>query len=229
VLAIAVGIADGLGLGANTRAAMITRGLAEIARLGAALGAANRNADGSGPASATWCFDARSRSVLTQPAARGHESARRHSTPRAPGWADFAERPRCGLVSSQHQVAEAARPISVSVSAPSAAPRRAISASPTDHFPGGIKPARVGTEAQPVGDADRDGEHVLGRAAVSTPTMSSECSAEPSPSGRRRCVRRRRRRTRPPVTAVAIRTPVSFANAAGNDGHARACAQLLGD
>ena len=39
VLAIGVGIADGLGLGANTRAAMITRGLAEISRLGAALGA----------------------------------------------------------------------------------------------------------------------------------------------------------------------------------------------
>jgi glycerol-3-phosphate dehydrogenase (NAD(P)+) len=39
VLAIAVGIADGLGLGANTRAAMITRGLNELARLGAALGA----------------------------------------------------------------------------------------------------------------------------------------------------------------------------------------------
>ena len=39
VLAIAVGIADGLGLGANTRAAMITRGLNEIRRLGAALGA----------------------------------------------------------------------------------------------------------------------------------------------------------------------------------------------
>ncbi len=39
VLAIAVGIADGLGLGANTRSAMITRGLNEIARLGTALGA----------------------------------------------------------------------------------------------------------------------------------------------------------------------------------------------
>lgn len=39
VLAIAVGIADGLGLGANTRAALITRGLGEIARLAAALGA----------------------------------------------------------------------------------------------------------------------------------------------------------------------------------------------
>lgn len=39
VLAIAAGIADGLGLGANTRAALITRGLAELMRLGEALGA----------------------------------------------------------------------------------------------------------------------------------------------------------------------------------------------
>jgi len=39
VLAIAVGIADGLGYGANTRAALITRGLAEIMRLAIALGA----------------------------------------------------------------------------------------------------------------------------------------------------------------------------------------------
>lgn len=38
VLAIAAGISDGLGLGLNARAALITRGLAEIARLGAALG-----------------------------------------------------------------------------------------------------------------------------------------------------------------------------------------------
>jgi len=38
VLAIAVGICDGLGLGQNARAALITRGLAELARLGAALG-----------------------------------------------------------------------------------------------------------------------------------------------------------------------------------------------
>jgi glycerol-3-phosphate dehydrogenase (NAD(P)+) len=39
VMAIGVGIADGLNLGANTRAAIITRGLAEIMRLGEALGA----------------------------------------------------------------------------------------------------------------------------------------------------------------------------------------------
>ncbi|MDR1968878.1 MAG: NAD(P)-dependent glycerol-3-phosphate dehydrogenase, partial [Burkholderiaceae bacterium] len=39
VLAIATGLADGLHLGLNARAALITRGLAETARLGVALGA----------------------------------------------------------------------------------------------------------------------------------------------------------------------------------------------
>ena len=39
VLAIATGIADGLALGLNARAALITRGLAEMTRLGVALGA----------------------------------------------------------------------------------------------------------------------------------------------------------------------------------------------
>ena len=39
VMAIATGAADGLGLGLNARAALITRGLAEITRLGLALGA----------------------------------------------------------------------------------------------------------------------------------------------------------------------------------------------
>lgn len=39
VLAIATGLCDGLGLGLNARAALITRGLAEITRLGLALGA----------------------------------------------------------------------------------------------------------------------------------------------------------------------------------------------
>jgi len=38
VLAIAAGVADGLGFGANTRAALITRGLNEIIRLGIQLG-----------------------------------------------------------------------------------------------------------------------------------------------------------------------------------------------
>jgi glycerol-3-phosphate dehydrogenase (NAD(P)+) len=39
VIAIAVGMADGMGFGDNAKASLITRGLAETARLGAALGA----------------------------------------------------------------------------------------------------------------------------------------------------------------------------------------------
>lgn len=39
VMAIATGIADGLALGLNARAALVTRGLAEMTRLGVALGA----------------------------------------------------------------------------------------------------------------------------------------------------------------------------------------------
>lgn len=39
VLAIAAGISDGMGLGDNARAALVTRGLAELARLGTAMGA----------------------------------------------------------------------------------------------------------------------------------------------------------------------------------------------
>lgn len=42
VMAIAAGISDGLGLGASARAALITRGLAEIIRLGVAMGADER-------------------------------------------------------------------------------------------------------------------------------------------------------------------------------------------
>ena len=39
VMAIAAGVCDGLGLGHNSRAALVTRGLAEMSRLGAACGA----------------------------------------------------------------------------------------------------------------------------------------------------------------------------------------------
>ena len=39
VIALAAGMADGLGYGDNTKAALITRGMAEIARLGLAMGA----------------------------------------------------------------------------------------------------------------------------------------------------------------------------------------------
>ena len=46
VIAIAVGCSDGLGFGDNTRAALITRGVAEIARLAAAYGADPRTVYG---------------------------------------------------------------------------------------------------------------------------------------------------------------------------------------
>lgn len=46
VVAIASGMAEGLGVGDNTRAAVITRGLAEITRLGEAMGADRRTFSG---------------------------------------------------------------------------------------------------------------------------------------------------------------------------------------
>ncbi len=46
VIAIASGISDGLGLGFNARASLITRGLAEITRLGVAMGARYRTFSG---------------------------------------------------------------------------------------------------------------------------------------------------------------------------------------
>ena len=46
VLAVATGIADGMGLGDNARAALITRGLAEMMRLGSVLGAREQTLTG---------------------------------------------------------------------------------------------------------------------------------------------------------------------------------------
>jgi glycerol-3-phosphate dehydrogenase (NAD(P)+) len=46
VIAIAAGLSDGLGFGHNSRAALITRGIAEVARLGARMGADPRTLAG---------------------------------------------------------------------------------------------------------------------------------------------------------------------------------------
>ena len=46
VIALAAGISDGLGFGDNAKASLITRGLAEMRRLGAALGAESRTFSG---------------------------------------------------------------------------------------------------------------------------------------------------------------------------------------
>jgi glycerol-3-phosphate dehydrogenase (NAD(P)+) len=46
VIAVAAGVSDGLGFGHNSRAALITRGIAEIARLGARMGADPRTLAG---------------------------------------------------------------------------------------------------------------------------------------------------------------------------------------
>ena len=55
VMAVATGIAEGLGLGFNSRAALITRGLAEMTRLGVALGARVRRRSRGSPAWAISC------------------------------------------------------------------------------------------------------------------------------------------------------------------------------
>ena len=63
IIAIAAGIADGLGFGANTKAALLARGLAEITRLGVAMGAQRETFAGvSGVGDlATTCFSEHSR------------------------------------------------------------------------------------------------------------------------------------------------------------------------
>jgi len=63
IIAIACGISDGLGFGTNTKAALLTRGLVEISRLGVALGAKHKTFIGlSGMGDLiTTCYSQKSR------------------------------------------------------------------------------------------------------------------------------------------------------------------------
>ena len=63
IIAIAAGIVDGLGMGTNTKSALLTRGLVEITRLGVAMGAKAKTFSGlSGLGDlATTCFSSLSR------------------------------------------------------------------------------------------------------------------------------------------------------------------------
>ena len=80
VIAIGSGIADGMGFGANTRVALITRGLAEMMRLGVRLGAGARPSWVS-RVSVIWCSPA----PTINPAidAWGWRSAAAHRSPDA--------------------------------------------------------------------------------------------------------------------------------------------------
>ena len=74
VIALACGMAAGVGLGENTAAAIITRGLAEIMRLGIALGAKPATWP-AWPASAIWWPRARRRTPVTARSASGSAGA----------------------------------------------------------------------------------------------------------------------------------------------------------
>ncbi len=63
IIAIACGVCDGLGFGANTKAAILTRGLVEMARLGSVMGAKRKTFSGLAGLGdmVTTCFSPKSR------------------------------------------------------------------------------------------------------------------------------------------------------------------------
>ena len=67
VIALAVGICDGMGMGDNTKSSIITRGLAETTRLALGIGRKIRNPVGTCRAWATWLPPAHLRSRATTP------------------------------------------------------------------------------------------------------------------------------------------------------------------
>ena len=80
VIALACGIAEGLGFGDNTRASLITRGLAETARLGLALGAeltTFAGLAGLGDLVATCSSPLSRNRTFGEKLGRGHDASRR--------------------------------------------------------------------------------------------------------------------------------------------------------
>ena len=96
VMAIAAGIADGLGFGANARAALITRGLHEITRLGLALGAKPETFMGLAGLGdlALTCTDDQSRNRRMGPDARPGTGCRRGAKRDRSGGRGCRHRPR---------------------------------------------------------------------------------------------------------------------------------------
>ena len=80
VIAIAAGMAEGLGVGDNTRAAVITRGLAELTRLGVAMGGEAADVRRDSPASATSSPPACRRRAATATSASSSARAARSTT-----------------------------------------------------------------------------------------------------------------------------------------------------
>ena len=199
VLAIAAGASDGLGFGHNARAALITRGLAETARLAAALGGQPRDADGPGRTRRSRA-DLHRRPVA-QPARRTRAGARRarcRRSSRSSGTSPKASRrraPRARSRASRHRHADLRSGVSRAVRRPAAAARRRSAA------------ARASRESEAAMSARSHGQRPM-----QSPSRADRSDARRTDRGLltsreragRRAARsfRRRRRARPVVETL---------------------------
>jgi glycerol-3-phosphate dehydrogenase (NAD(P)+) len=103
IIAISAGVCDGLGLGDNSKAALITRGVAEVRRLGVACGAEAETF--SGRAGLATCgdvlFQTEPQRRVWQRAGRGEKDPNRCYRRRQPGWLKACHRaPRTACAQS---------------------------------------------------------------------------------------------------------------------------------
>ena len=130
VLAIGAGISDGLGFGANTRVAMITRGLAEMMRFGVALGADKdtfMGLAGLGDLVLT-CTDDQSRNRRLGLALAAGKSAERGAARHRPGGRGCARGPRRARRGAQGECRDADHRADLRVIYEGAPPRDAVRA-----------------------------------------------------------------------------------------------------